>query len=149
MYYYCATSSLLPNPLDIETLAPINVPHAVAWTIAGGRGAPAMEAYPQAYVQHNLPLCLLSGLGERDGHGPDRDVPLRQENGVRIAVESPDCTSETARKLCDAFLRQDGSDHAWNAGALPGPSGRLKYRMKAIGMVGMGLLYVTLHVYIC
>ncbi|EMD01067.1 hypothetical protein BAUCODRAFT_194601 [Baudoinia panamericana UAMH 10762] len=90
-----------------------------------------MQAYPQTYTVHNLPLVLLSGLGQRDVDTP-ANIP-RLESGTRIATASDVCTGDRASQLLDQFLRQDGSQQAWNATALPGPSAAMKYRMKAIG----------------
>ena len=94
-----------------------------------------MEAYPPEYVEHNLPLVLLSGLGER------RDKPLasyealQQESGTRIAASSPECSGERAQQLLSQFKQLDGGELSWNGTSLPGPTGSLKYRMKAIGRV--------------
>ena len=95
-----------------------------------------MEAYPREYTDHNLPLILLSGLGEGR-----QDVELappvpRQESGTRVHAASPECSGERAQQLLDQFQQLDGSDIAWNASTLPGPSGTLRYKMKAIGRVG-------------
>lgn len=92
-----------------------------------------MEAYPLEYVEHNLPLVLLSGLG--DGQQTD-GIGARQESGTRITQDSLRCVSQQADELLQQFLKQDGSDLPWNPTFLPGPAAALKYRMKAIGRVG-------------
>jgi hypothetical protein len=94
-----------------------------------------MEAFPPTYVEHQLPLVVLSGLGERQNAGQNGPSLPRQESGTRITTTSPECTSERASQLLDQLL-QDGRDEAWNPSALPGPTGQLKYYMKAIGRVG-------------
>lgn len=95
-----------------------------------------MDAYPPLYTEHNLPLVLLSGLGEKEdaGHQPDRP---RQESGARINGDSPESQTELAGRLLDELLTLDGSNHAWNSAALPGPSSGIKYKTKTIGRVGM------------
>lgn len=88
-----------------------------------------MEAYPPQYTEHNLPLVLLSGLGEQGASG---ETP-RQEYGARIVTESPECENG---RLLQEFLALNGSERAWNAASLPGPGGAVRYKMKTIGRVG-------------
>ena len=95
-----------------------------------------MEAYPPEYVEHNLPLVVLSGLGERRGNGIAGPVLPRQESGTKIQASSPQCSGERSQHLLDEFLKLDGTNLAWNATALPSASGMLKYKMRAIGRVG-------------
>ena len=94
-----------------------------------------MQAYPQEYVEHNLPLVFLSGLGERQDH--TGVAPSKRENGTRIVTGSAECSGVRARQLLDQLLNLDGSKQPWNAQALPGPSSTLKWRMRTIGRVGM------------
>ncbi|KAK4506584.1 hypothetical protein PRZ48_000316 [Zasmidium cellare] len=88
-----------------------------------------MEAYPPQYTEHNLPLVLLSGFGEQQTSGGGSQLH-RQESGARIVTESAECENG---RLLQEFLVLDGSDRAWNAASLPGPSGAIRYRMKTIG----------------
>ncbi|KAK0365633.1 hypothetical protein LTR94_006224 [Friedmanniomyces endolithicus] len=90
-----------------------------------------MQAYPQEYVEHNLPLVFLSGLGERQDH--TGVAPSKRENGTRIVTGSAECSGVRARQLLDQLLNLDGSKQPWNAQALPGPSSTLKWRMRTIG----------------
>ncbi|KAK0860026.1 hypothetical protein LTS02_008788 [Friedmanniomyces endolithicus] len=90
-----------------------------------------MQAYPQEYVEHNLPLVFLSGVGERQDHAGV--APSTQENGTRIVTGSAECSGDRARQLLDQLLNLDGSKQPWNAQALPGPSSTLKWRMRTIG----------------
>ena len=96
-----------------------------------------MEAYPPEYVEHNLPLVLLSGLGEGQDKAASGTTLPRQENGTRVSVNSPECSGQRAQYLLQQFLQLDGTNQPWNASSLPGPSGSLRYKMKAIGRVGM------------
>ncbi|WPG99226.1 Gryzun, putative trafficking through Golgi [Acrodontium crateriforme] len=91
-----------------------------------------MDAFPREYVEHNLPLLLLSGLGEREDLRPPSKF-LRHESGARIETRSPICGGEKASQVLEQFFKHDGSDSLWNANALPAPPGPLKYRIKAIG----------------
>ena len=95
------------------------------------------EAYPPEYVEHNLPLVLISGLG-RPQNDENFESPLpRQESGSRIQGSSPECSGERAEFLLKELLDLDGSNRPWNAVSLPPPSGNMRYRMKPIGRVGM------------
>ena len=95
-----------------------------------------MQAYPKAYVEHNLPLVFLSGLGERHDAGQDGIKVAKQESATRVLTTSDECRGDRASQLLDQLLQQDGSERPWNAQALPGPSSTLKWRMKPIGRVG-------------
>ena len=96
-----------------------------------------MDAYPDEYIAHELPLVLLSGLAQ--GHNDDvasAKLP-RQDSGTRIQTNSPGCSSEQAQQLFQQFLQLDGTGQPWNSLALPGPSGMVKYKMQSIGRVGV------------
>lgn len=95
-----------------------------------------MEDFPPDYTEHNLPLVLLSGLGEGDGVGQAKKGFPRQESGTKLVIQTGDCEGERARHLLQHFVKRDGSISAWNASSLPGPVGSLKYRMQPIGRVG-------------
>ena len=95
-----------------------------------------MEAYPKEYVEHNLPLVLLSGLGQSNGDGHSDTAPRRQENGSRFYAVTPECSGERAQLLLKHLLELDGTNRPWNATSLPGPSGTMRYKMQAIGRVG-------------
>lgn len=95
-----------------------------------------MQAYPPQYTEHNLPLIVLSGLGEQEGGANTGTSIPSPESGTKISCSSPECDGELARSLLQQFLRLDGRDAAWHSQALSGPSGALKYYMKAIGRVG-------------
>lgn len=95
-----------------------------------------MEAYPDQYRTHNLPLILLSGLSNQDDATIRGFAVPRHESGTKIACSSPECGGERAATLLEQFLRLDGDNAAWNAQTLPGPSSVQKCRMKAIGRVG-------------
>lgn len=98
-----------------------------------------MEAYPPQYTEHNLPLVVLTGLGERQDDLKTGPTIPRQESGTKFSCNSPDCEGERAKGLLQQFVRLDGRDAAWSSQALSGPAGMLKYSMKAIGRVGTAL----------
>lgn len=92
-----------------------------------------MEAYPPQYVEHNLPLVLLSGLGEHEATDQTSTQPRKQESGAKIAIDSRECRNEQSKQLLQEFQALDGSGCAWNGVALPGPPASIRYRMKTIG----------------
>jgi hypothetical protein len=94
-------------------------------------GSPAMDELPTDYTEHDLPLLVLSGLG----HDGDSDV--QNVSGTRVAIQSPECEGERAIHLRQQFVARDGRGSAWNANALPGPNGSLKYHLQPIGRVGL------------
>ncbi|KAK3704282.1 hypothetical protein LTR37_013956 [Vermiconidia calcicola] len=92
-----------------------------------------MEAYPDHYTEHNLPLVVLSGLGEQENVTSPGAILPHQESGTKIQFASPECSGERADSLRQQLLQLDGSNLPWNASLLPAPSGLLGYKMKAIG----------------
>ncbi|KAF2765034.1 hypothetical protein EJ03DRAFT_220530 [Teratosphaeria nubilosa] len=92
-----------------------------------------MEAFPPPYVEHQLPLIVLSGLGERIDDSQIEALLPRQESGTKISTSSAECEGDRAAQLLDILLKHDGREQAWNATALPGPTTQLKYCMKVIG----------------
>lgn len=92
-----------------------------------------MEAYPPQYVEHNLPLVLLSGLGEHEDIDPLSVPHKRQDSGAKITTESPECQNEKSEQVLREFMSFDGRAQAWNSTSLPGPTGTIRYRMKTIG----------------
>lgn len=101
-----------------------------------------MEDLPKEYTEHNLPLVLLSGLGEDSGPDGGRAKLPREESGTRISLQSTECQGDRARALRQQLMHQDGRDLAWSAKALAGPTGTMKYAMKSIGRVGMPFVVV-------
>lgn len=96
-----------------------------------------MDDLPTDYTEHNLPLVLLSGLGDEDDVGGDGGGLPRQGSGTKLVIQTPECEGERARHLLQQFVNRDGSFLAWNSNALPGPTGTLRFRMQAIGRVSM------------
>ncbi|EDN04108.1 conserved hypothetical protein [Histoplasma mississippiense (nom. inval.)] len=95
-----------------------------------------MDALPPDYVDHNLPLILLSGLGSdpeansQDGITPDDGVeyPQLREGGVEIFSDFPLLTDSTAERVLNALLSQDATHRPWNARA-----GDVGYKIKRVG----------------
>lgn len=84
-----------------------------------------MDGYAPAFVAHNLPLLVVSGLGPSSREG-------RTVDGSKITSEIPPVESEDALALLKHFKEGDASNLAWNARE---HSGRNKFRVKTVGRV--------------
>lgn len=99
-----------------------------------------MDAYPEDYVNHNLPLVLLSGLEAEDEDNPEVSInyPLIQEKGPKIFSDFPPLGGAVAEDLRRALLEQDGSQMPWksrvNINGNPSAS-NIGFKIKSIGRV--------------
>ncbi|KAJ5243710.1 hypothetical protein N7489_003806 [Penicillium chrysogenum] len=76
-----------------------------------------MDAYPEDYVNHNLPLVLLSGL-EADTEnepGTPSDYPLLSEKGTHIFSDFPPLSGAVAEELRSLLLEEDSSQSPWKS----------------------------------
>lgn len=101
-----------------------------------------MDAYPDDYVNHNLPLVLLSGLeaGSEDHHEPLAEYPLLSERAHHIFSDFPPLSGAVADELRRVLLAEDGSQMPWKAGQSfnGNPSApRIGYKIKSTGRVGL------------
>lgn len=99
-----------------------------------------MDAYPEDYVKHNLPLVLLSGLeaDSEDGSSSSVEYPLIHERGHKIFSDFPVLSGAVAEDLRSVLLENDGSSMPWRAGL--GTNGNsaaphIAYRIKSTGRV--------------
>lgn len=92
-----------------------------------------MDGYPPAYVAHNTPLLVVSGLGP----GAETEPTLKE--GLRIASDLPFLETEDALTLLQHFKDGDASDLAWNARE---HGGRNKFRVKTVGRVATASVYL-------
>lgn len=97
-----------------------------------------MEAYPPAYVQHNLPFVVLSGLGTQTELDPPPSVQtvLPGRAAVKTSSEIPPVTGERADQLLQDFLTADGSNAPWNARGSSRKDLAHGFRIRAVGRVG-------------
>ncbi len=86
-----------------------------------------MDGYAPAYVVHNIPLLVVSGLGSQ----PHESSTL-EDGAIRIASESPLVESEDAKVLLRHFRNSDAGNLAWNSRE---HSGRNKFKIKIVGRV--------------
>jgi hypothetical protein len=86
-----------------------------------------MDGYAPAYVAHNVPLLVVSGLGS-----PPKDDTKLQVGGARIISEIPSVESDDAQTLLRHFEDSDASNLAWNGRE---HNGRNNFRVKVVGRV--------------
>jgi hypothetical protein len=86
-----------------------------------------MDGYKPAYVAHNVPYLVVSGLGEARRN----DAYLKAE-GVHIVSDVPPVESEDAEVLLKHFKDSDAEGLAWNSRE---HSGRNKFRVRIVGRV--------------
>lgn len=84
-----------------------------------------MDGYAPAYVAHNLPLLVVSGLGVSFKEDTEQE-------GTKIASEVPPVDTDDAAALRKHFENGDASQLAWNAQEY---NGRNKFKVKAVGRV--------------
>ncbi|KAF1930854.1 uncharacterized protein M421DRAFT_361162 [Didymella exigua CBS 183.55] len=94
-----------------------------------------MEAYPPAYVQHNLPFIVLSGLGSQAEPQPPLSIHnvLPGRTSIRTSSEIPAVTGERADQLLHEFLSADGTNAPWNARGASGRDLAHSFRIRAVG----------------
>jgi hypothetical protein len=86
-----------------------------------------MDGYAPAYVAHNIPLLVVSGLNSESV-----EETKQTDAGIHLSSEIPPVQSEDAIVLLRHFKDNDASDLAWNAQEF---SGRNRFRVKLIGRV--------------
>jgi trafficking protein particle complex subunit 11 len=98
-----------------------------------------MEAYPEHYVAHNLPLILLSGIGHGEpgaSESPERSRNLLQEGGFRIRTDVPPLTDPASENLLQIFLGFDSPIHGFNTKDVSTRDKPGAFKIKRVGRVG-------------
>ena len=86
-----------------------------------------MDGYAPAYVAHNVPYLVVSGLGDAERNHTDIKV-----EGVRITSDIPPVDSGDAEVLIRNFRDSDAGSISWNGRA----SGeRKRFKVKIVGRV--------------
>ncbi len=97
-----------------------------------------MNAYPDDYVFHNLPLLVLSGLDDGSQSEPatnSRTHAFLQEGGFRIKTDIPAVKSPLAEQLLRSFRRQDASTISWHSRSVTARNGKV-FKISNVGRVG-------------
>jgi trafficking protein particle complex subunit 11 len=98
-----------------------------------------MESYPPDYIDHNLPLVVLSGLAEtpttqKDDY--DKFLELYGNSGPIVSSSSPPVHSDIAQQLLEELLSAGTRQLSWNAAAGRSKDGLIGFRIEAVGRVG-------------
>lgn len=97
-----------------------------------------MDGYAPAYVAHNIPLLVVSGLGS-----VTHDEAALKEVGTRITSEVPVVESADAQVLLRHFRDNDARGLSWNSRE---HNGRNKFRVKTVRRVCRDLALLLLLV---
>ena len=88
-----------------------------------------MDGYAPAYVAHNVPYLVVSGLSSapQNHTGPELE-------GVHIASDIPLVESDDADAIIKNFKNIDAEQLPWNSRA---NGGRSKFKIKIVGRVAL------------
>jgi len=97
-----------------------------------------MEAYPEDYIAHNVPLVTLSGLGEpeEDQYRNPQTTLKQPGHGVKISSELPCLPESQASIIREEFLKVNSHTSPWNVTHDSGRSEHIDYLLTSIGRVG-------------
>lgn len=97
-----------------------------------------MNAFPEDYVVHNLPLIVLSGLEDEqdDTNSGGRARNLLSEGGFRIKTDLPPVKGQTAQFLLRALLDYDSSERPLHGRGLAQTDQHAVFRIQSAGRVG-------------
>ncbi|KAF7505720.1 hypothetical protein GJ744_000486 [Endocarpon pusillum] len=99
-----------------------------------------MEAFPEDYIAHNLPLILLSGIGHGEQAAPDsteRSRNLLQEGGFRIRTDVPPLTDSASEDLLQTFLSFDSTNRISESKDVSVKDKPGAFNIKRVGRVGL------------
>ena len=96
-----------------------------------------MELYPLDYIEHNIPLVVLSGLGGTGWRSDDQLPELYGGHGTTVSSELPLVESENASQLREALLQADRTQRVWKSDAKRNGDGLIGFRFKAIGRASL------------
>jgi trafficking protein particle complex subunit 11 len=98
-----------------------------------------MEAFPEDYVEHNLPLIFLSGIGHDEQAALEttgRSGNLLKEGGFKIRTDLPPLTDSAAENVLQAFLNFDSANDAINSAGASTRENPGAFKIKRVGRVG-------------
>ena len=85
-----------------------------------------MDGFESSYIEHNIPLLLISGLED------DQHENLVAKHGIKVASELPLVNTREGQILVRSFHQYDGKHLPWRA-----ITGSSRVRLKVIGRVWM------------
>ncbi|KAI9713919.1 MAG: hypothetical protein M1820_000649 [Bogoriella megaspora] len=93
-----------------------------------------MEDYPSPYIAHNVPLVVLSGLGDGSRNkGRERLHPLAHGEGATVQSDLPLIAGERAEQLLEEFTAVGGSTKSWNSRPESGKSDLIQFHLEVAG----------------
>ena len=98
-----------------------------------------MEAYPEAYVAHNLPLIILSGLPQAQHVRASTDESHTASNGIRLSSDIPLLAGHHAEQIHEEFLKLDGASLPWSDHVHSKRAGLVGFSIASTGRVGRGI----------
>ena len=102
-----------------------------------------MENFPREYVEHSLPLILVSGLGagsELAREPTERSKAFLLEGGFRIKTDAPLLDHQTALGFLDAFKAAGANGRPLSEEGIPPGDRFAGFRIRQIGRVGQAPL---------
>lgn len=97
-----------------------------------------MDGYAPAYVAHNVPLLVVSGLEPLVEKG--EKVSYEDIEGFHITSEVSPVNSADSQALLGYFRKCDAEGLAWNGRE---HTGRKKFKVKIVGRVNRSSMYPT------
>ncbi|KAF2094766.1 hypothetical protein NA57DRAFT_68333 [Rhizodiscina lignyota] len=93
-----------------------------------------MDAYPEEYVEHNLPFIVLFGLEQEDGFEDDAyERALLRTGGFIVKSELPPVSGDQAQSLIRELLKTDATGQAWNGRNGSGQSTNIGFKFHQTG----------------
>jgi len=98
-----------------------------------------MEAYPEAYIAHNLPLLVLSGLPQSDDSSQSSAAATPSGSGLIFNSDLPPLSGHRAHQILESFLKADGASLPWSEHALAPRQGLIGFNVATSGRVSSRL----------
>lgn len=101
------------------------------------------EGYPSEYVQHNVPLIVLSGLGNAatDKKATSKLPLVYRDGALRIHGDLPPVTGPIADELLSTFHAFERRDDQWDAKPVVEGSNVMGFKFRITGRVRHNLMY--------
>ena len=94
-----------------------------------------MDSYPADYIEHNLPLVVLSGVSESPRSSDDSHSEVYSGVGPTVSFDKPPLQGELIEQILQKFLSADGSQLAWNSSSERSKDSVTGFKIKSIGRV--------------
>lgn len=98
-----------------------------------------MNAYPDDYIVHNLPLVILTGLEPNNSPETpfgEKSYEFLGDGGFRIRAELPALRHALTTDLRAALLAHDQSKAAWRPNSADKTQQTQAFKIRSVGRVG-------------